>query len=100
MKWDNKTKEIITYGFAFIALLFGFGISIAGFVVDPTGQLHDSVLWVLGQALVFAGAIIGVNLHIKRGMDEIQHHIKDEIMEHFKSHNDEHHSDNEDKDNC
>lgn len=100
MKWNNQTKEIIAYGFAFISLLFGFGISIAGFIVDPPGQLHESVLWVLGQALVFAGAIVGVNLHIKRGMDEIQNNIKDEIKNHFDKHNDEYHLDNKDNENC
>lgn len=33
---------------AVIALIFGFALSLAGFIVDPTGIVDDSVLWILG----------------------------------------------------
>lgn len=83
MKWNNQTKEVITYLFAFLSLLGGFGLTIAGFIVDPTGQVHDSVLWILAQALTFTGAIIGINLHIKRGLQDITSEIKSEVKEHL-----------------
>ena len=47
MKWTNETKEILTYVIAALSLLFGFGLTIAGFIVDPTGIVSDSVLWIL-----------------------------------------------------
>lgn len=85
MKWDNTTKEILSYSFALISLLGGFGLTIAGFIVDPTGQIHESVLFVLGQCLVFAASICGISLHVKRGMNEISNHVKEEVKQHLKN---------------
>lgn len=85
MKWDNTTKEILSYSFALISLLGGFGLTIAGFIVDPTGQIHESVLFVLGQCLVFAASICGISMHVKRGMNEISNHVKEEIKQHLKN---------------
>lgn len=89
MKWDNQTKEFVAYCFAGFSLISGFGISIAGFIVDPTGQIHDSVLWVLAQALTFCGAICGVTFYVqntirkvKSGLsDKIKHAVKKELSE-------------------
>lgn len=85
MKWDNTTKEILSYSFALISLLGGFGLTIAGFIVDPTGQIHESVLFVLGQCLVFAASICGISMHVKRGMNEISNHVKEEVKQHLKN---------------
>ena len=84
MKWDNTTKEILSYSFALISLLGGFGLTIAGFIVDPTGQIHESVLFVLGQCLVFAASICGISMHVKRGMNEISNYVKEEVKTHLK----------------
>lgn len=77
MKWNNATKETLAYLFAVIALLSGIGLCVAGFIVDPTGEIHDSVLWVLGQCLTFVGAVCGISLHL----DNTAKKIEAEIME-------------------
>lgn len=89
MKWNNTTKEVISYVFALVSLIGGFGLTIAGFIVDPTGQIHESVLFVLGQCLVFAASICGISMHIRRGMNEISNHVKDEIKSHLDKENKE-----------
>lgn len=45
-------------------LIAGVGLSIAGFIVPPTGQIHDSVLWFFAQCLLYAGSIFGIGLYV------------------------------------
>lgn len=45
-------------------LASGVGLTIAGFVVPPLGEVSDSVLLVLSQCLVYAGAALGVDVII------------------------------------
>ena len=63
-KIDKMTmKEKIAYGTCIAAFIFGWGLTIAGFIVPPLGVVTDSVLWVLGQALLYCGAVVGISSH-------------------------------------
>lgn len=59
---DIKTK--IAYITAIISFVIGWGLTIAGFVVPPLGAVSDSVLWILGQALIYAASVFGVGLYV------------------------------------
>ena len=80
MKWNKNTKEIISYIFALIAFIFGIGISIWGFATEPKGEVHNSVLWMLGQALTFTAAIIGVSFHIKNEIAIAKEELKKQLQ--------------------
>ena len=60
-------------------LLFGMVITTAGFLIPPTGEVHDSVLWIFGQTLVFAGAILGVSLHVDNSVKAIEAKIEERV---------------------
>lgn len=68
-------KENLTYGSAIGMLLFGVILTTAGFIIDPQGQIHDSVLYVLGQCLLFAGSVMGVSAYTAGRMRHIEHEI-------------------------
>lgn len=71
-------KEIVTLSTAVFAIVAGFALTIAGFAVPPVGVISDSVLWVLGQALVYAGSIFGISHYsseVKKFKDEIKNEI-------------------------
>lgn len=72
-------KEIVTLSSAIFAILVGFGLTIAGFVVPPLGIISDSVLWVLGQSLVYAGSIFGISTHYSSEVKKFKDEIKKEI---------------------
>lgn len=72
-------KEIVTLSSAIFAILVGFGLTIAGFVVPPLGIISDSVLWVLGQSLVYAGSIFGISTHYSSEVKKFKDEIKREI---------------------
>ena len=61
MKWseiDIKEKAAIVTAIA--AFVVGWGLTIAGFIVQPVGEIADGVLWVLGQALIYAASVFGI----------------------------------------
>jgi len=63
-------KDRLAYTMAIIALAVGFGLTIAGFCVEPVGEISNSLLWILGQSLTFAGAIFGVALYTKEQISQ------------------------------
>lgn len=65
MVWNAKIKEEIGYCMAIISLFFGFSLTTAGFCVDPIGEVHGSVLSVLGECFLFAAAVLGISLHLR-----------------------------------
>lgn len=63
---DIKTKfAIVTAMLAFVA---GWGLTIAGFYLPPQGEVHDSVLWILGQALVYTASVLGIGMYFNNQM--------------------------------
>lgn len=58
---------------AVIAFIVGWGLTIAGFVVPPTGEVSGSVLAVLGEAMVYAASVFGVGMYFKNQMVKFRH---------------------------
>ena len=76
-------KENIIYGSALFMLVFGVGLTIAGFIIPPAGQVHDSVLWVLGQCLIYAGSGMGISAYTSGKIREMQRGI-DRRFDHYE----------------
>ena len=81
----KEMKENITYGSAIGMLVFGSALTLAGFIIDPAGQIHDSVLYVLGQCLIFAGSVMGVSAYATGKMRYIERSVKRDIDRRFRS---------------
>lgn len=60
----RETKEDIQVWTAVGMLIAGVGLSVAGFLVEPLGIIHGSVLWFFAQCLVYAGSIFGVYIYV------------------------------------
>lgn len=58
-------------------LISGVGLSVAGFIVEPTGQIHDSVLWFFAQCLIYAGSIFGIGIYVNTKFNSLIDRIKD-----------------------
>jgi hypothetical protein len=77
-------KENIAYGSALFMLLFGVALTTAGFIIDPAGQVHDSVLYVLGQCLIFAGSVMGVSAYTAGKVRDIERRVRHDIDSRFR----------------
>ena len=75
----KETKETLAVISACVMLTFGITLSAIGFALDPTGEVHDSVLWILGQSLIYAGGIFGIAAYTKGMVDKRVGEWKDEV---------------------
>lgn len=60
-------------------LIFGVSLTSIGFAIEPAGQIHDSVLWVLGQTLIYCGAIFGVAVYTKGQIEKQVGELEDRM---------------------
>ena len=68
-----KRSEVFRAGSAIAMLLSGVALSVAGFCVEPVGEISDSVLWYVAQALIYAGyagSAFGIDVIIDRRIAE------------------------------
>lgn len=63
MTRDKKDTAMVVSALAM--LVFAALLTTVGFILDPQGEIHDSVLWVLGQAFLYAGGIFGVSSAVR-----------------------------------
>lgn len=68
----KETRTNIQVFTAVAMLVAGVGLSIAGFVVPPTGEISDSVLMFTAQCLVYAGSALGINVYINSKFSDIK----------------------------
>lgn len=71
-----NVKDKIAYLTAIAAFVCGWGLTIAGFIVGA-GVISDSVLWVLGQALVYAASIFGVGMYVGNAVKGMKQEVED-----------------------
>lgn len=70
----RETKEVIQYGSAIGMLMLGSSLAIAGFIMSR-GEIHDSVLWLFAQCLLYAGAVFGVSVYITDRFHRIENKL-------------------------
>ena len=83
-KWsDLDLKTRIAFVTAIVAFAIGWILTICGFIAPPLGIVSDSVLWILGQSLVYAASVLGVGMYVTgsvRGMKRaIGEFMSDEV---------------------
>lgn len=76
-------KQKFAIGTAVVAFVAGWGLTIAGFIIPPEGEVSDSVLWILGQALIYTASVLGIGMYFKNQMvkfrTETRRYIDEEI---------------------
>lgn len=80
-KWkDLDVKNKVAIITAIVAFLIGWGLTIAGFWVPPVGEVADSILWILGQSLVYAASVLGIGMYVggevKRLKGEVRNYMR------------------------
>lgn len=80
-RWVNLSiKEKIAIISAIVAFTLGWVMSILGFWIPPVGEVADSILWILGQSLVYAASVFGVTSYFSsetvRMKADINKHIE------------------------
>ena len=76
----SYTRTRIQYATAVIMLAIGAALSVAGFIVPPTGEISDSVLWFFAQCLIYAGSIFGVSTYVHGKFTELSRELDRRII--------------------
>lgn len=61
MKRKKPDSRLIQLRAAIAVTSIGCALLIAGFIVAPAGQIHNSVLVAFGECLTFAGSLMGID---------------------------------------
>ena len=84
-KERKDIKQKTAYITAIVAFVLGWFLVIAGFYMQPEGEVSDSVLWILGQALIYTASVLGVTMYFNSQMvkfkAETRRYTKEEIEE-------------------
>lgn len=80
MEAFNKKVELIKIYLSVFMCVFGCTLLIAGFVVSPTGIIHNSVLVAFGEILTFSGAILGINYLYSSKHKELESKMIDQMQ--------------------
>ncbi len=51
-------------------LFAGIVLAFVGFLTPPKGEIHDSVLWLFAQCLIYAGSVFGLSLYVHNAIDK------------------------------
>ncbi|MDD3404981.1 MAG: hypothetical protein PHH23_01765 [Paludibacteraceae bacterium] len=82
---ENKKKTSKRYQAEFVlacvVIFIGLGLSIAGFVVPPVGEVSGSVISILGITLTFGGSILGINIKFDAKYNQTVERIRKELIE-------------------
>lgn len=57
----ERVKLNIQLIMAVVVFTVGIGLLVAGFILPPSGEIHNSVLVAFGEACTFCGALIGID---------------------------------------
>lgn len=61
-----------------LAFVFGMCLSVLGVVIPPKGEIHPSIITVLGMFLAFTGSVLGIGMHYSIEMDKFKSEIRRE----------------------
>lgn len=79
METQKDRKQTAAFVTAIISFAAGWGLTIAGFCVPPTGEVSGSVLAVLGEAMVYAASVFGVSMYFSHEMRKFRHDTRQYI---------------------
>lgn len=81
----KERKDTVTVVSALAMLAFGCILTTIGFFLEPMGEVHDSVLWVLGQCFLYAGGALGIANYARTS-------AKQEVDDYMRRHHPPRHS--------
>lgn len=63
--FNENEKDTIEYLVAIAMIIFGMVLCMFAFFSPPVGEIHPTILGVLGQILIFVGAVFHLNIKLK-----------------------------------
>lgn len=77
LTFNEQEKDTIEYLTAIAMIIFGMVLCMFAFWVEPRGQIHPTILGVLGQILIFVGAIFHLNIKLKNANTDFESRVNE-----------------------
>ena len=77
LSYRDKVAYSVTIG-AFVA---GVALSVTGLIIPPTGEIHPSVITLVGLFLSFAGALLGISHHFENELGKFKATVEQKLNE-------------------
>ena len=72
-------KEKLSYITCVSSFVIGWILTIVGFILPPSGEVSDSVLWILGQSLLYTGAVLGISSYYSSQLNNFKTEVRNEL---------------------
>ena len=80
--WNSLSfKNKMSYVLCISSFIIGVVLTVAGFMVNPLGEVHASILTSLGVFLTFSGSIIGIAQHYGAQLEGFKSEIRKELKD-------------------
>lgn len=70
--FNENEKDTIEYLVAIAMIIFGMVLCMFAFFSPPVGEIHPTILGVLGQILIFVGAVFHLNIKLKNQNNDFE----------------------------
>lgn len=75
-------RDKLLFACAIVTLIAALCFGVAGFVVSPVGEVHDSVLWLIAQLLLFTASAFGLGAYTNLTTREIRREMRNFVKRH------------------
>ncbi len=77
LSYRDKVAYAVTIG----AFVIGVALSITGMVLPPLGEVHPTVITLVGLFLSFAGALLGISHHFESELGKFKATVEQKLNE-------------------
>ena len=77
LSYRDKVAYSVTIG-AFVA---GIALSVTGMALPPVGEVHPTVITLVGLFLSFAGALLGISHHFENELGKFKATVEQKLNE-------------------
>ena len=88
-------KQKTAYATAIVAFVLGWFLVVMGFFMPPEGEVADSVLWILGQSLIYTASVLGVTMYFNSQMVKFRTETRQYIRKEIKAEEEQEEKDTE-----
>ena len=77
LSYRDKVAYTVTIG----AFVIGVALSITGMILPPVGEVHPTVITLVGLFLSFAGALLGISHHFENELGKFKASVEQKLNE-------------------
>ena len=80
--WSELSyRDKVAYSVTIGAFVSGVALSVTGMVLPPLGEVHPTVITLVGLFLSFAGALLGISHHFESELGKFKATVEQKLSE-------------------